>query len=62
MKAGAKARATKQKISIVNIISVIIALYIIGSFAEVNIHNQIGAEPLNNPYNAFSLLSQAMSE
>lgn len=57
-----KARATKQKISIVNIISVIIALYIIGSFAEVNIHNQISAEPLNNPYNAFSLLSQAMSE
>ncbi len=62
MKARAKARATKQKISIVNIISVIIALYIIGSFAEVNIHNQISAEPLNNPYNAFSLLSQAMSE
>lgn len=62
MKARAKARATKQKISIVNIISVIIALYIIGSFAEVNIHNQISAEPLNNPYNAHSLLSQAMSE
>lgn len=62
MKARAKARATKQKISIVNIISVIIALYIIGSFAEVNKHNQISAEPLNNPYNAFSLLSQAMSE
>lgn len=62
MKARAKARATKQKISIVNIISVIIALYIIGSFAEVNIHNQISAELLNNPYNAFSLLSQAMSE
>ena len=62
MRAGAKARATKRKISIVNIISVIIALYILESFLEVNIHNQIGAEPLNNPYNAFSLLSQAMSE
>nr|DAT91206.1 MAG TPA: hypothetical protein [Caudoviricetes sp.] len=62
MKAGAKARATKRKISTVNIISVIIALYILESFLEVNIHNQIGAEPLNNPYNAFSLLSQAMSE
>lgn len=62
MKAGAKARATKRKISIVNIISVIIALYIIGSFCEVNVHNRLDDDPLENPYNAFSLLSQAMSE
>lgn len=62
MKARAKARATKRKISIANIISVIIALYILGSFCEVNIHNRLDADPLENPYNAFSLLSQAMSE
>ena len=55
-------RTTKRKISIVNIISVIIALYILGSFCEVNIHNKLDADPLENPYNAFSLLSQAMSE
>lgn len=55
-------RTTKRRISIVNIISAIIALYIIGSFTEVNIHNKLDADPLENPYNAFSLLSQAMSE
>ena len=55
-------RTTKRKISIINLLSAIIALYILGSFFEVNIHNQIGADPLENPYNAFSLLSQAMSE
>lgn len=55
-------RTTKWKINIVNIISAIIALYIIGSFVEVNTHNRVGDDPLENPYNAFSLLSQAMSE
>lgn len=55
-------QTTKRKISIINIISAIIALYILASFAEVNIHNRLNAEPLENPYNAFSLLSQAMSE
>ena len=55
-------QTTKRRISIVNIISAIIALYILGSFCEVNIHDRIGADPLENPYNAFSLLSQAMSK
>lgn len=55
-------QTTKQKINIITLLSTIIVLYITGSFLEVNIHNQIGAEPLNNPYNAFNLLSQAMSE
>ena len=55
-------QTTKRKISVINFFCAIIALYIIGSFFEVNVHNQIGADPLENPYNAFSLLSQAMSE
>lgn len=55
-------RTTKRRINVINIISVIIALYILGSFCEVNIHNKLDADPLENPYNAFSLLSQAMSE
>lgn len=55
-------RTTKWKINIVNIISAIIALYILGSFCEVNIHNKLDANPLENPYNVFSLLSQAMSK
>ena len=55
-------RTTKRRINIINIISVIIALYIIGSFVEVNTHNRLDDNPLENPYNAFSLLSQAMSE
>lgn len=53
---------TKRKINIINLLSAIIALYILGSFFEVNIHNKLDADPLENPYNAFSLLSQAMSE
>ena len=55
-----KARITKRKISIINLLSTIILLYILGSFFEVNIHNKLDADPLENPYNAFSLLSQAM--
>lgn len=55
-----KARTTKRKISIINLLSTIILLYILGSFFEVNIHNKLDADPLENPYNAFSLLSQAM--
>ena len=53
-------RITKRKINIVNIISVIIALYIIGSFAEVNMHNRLDADPLENPYNAFALILEAL--
>lgn len=56
----AKARITKRKINIINLLSTIILLYILGSFFEVNIHNRLDADPLENPYNAFSLLSQAM--
>nr|DAH62431.1 MAG TPA: hypothetical protein [Caudoviricetes sp.] len=58
----AKARTTKRKINIINLVSTVILLYILGSFFEVNIHNKLDADPLENPYNAFSLLSQAMSE
>ena len=53
-------RTRKQKISIINIISAIIALYILGSFCEVNVHNQIGADPLENPYNAFALILEML--
>lgn len=55
-----KARTTKRKISVINLLSAVILLYILGSFFEVNIHNRLDADPLENPYNAFSLLSQAM--
>lgn len=55
-------QTTKRKISIINILSAIITLYILGSFCEVNVHNQIGADPLENPYNAFSLLVEAMNK
>ena len=55
-----KARTTKRKINIINLLSTIILLYILRSFFEVNIHNKLDADPLENPYNAFSLLSQAM--
>lgn len=58
-----KARQTaKRKIDITYIIGTIIALYITGSFIEVNVHNRLDSEPLENPYNAFMLLSQAMNE
>lgn len=57
-----KARQTaKRKIDITYIISAIIALYITGSFVEVNVHNRLDSEPLKNPYNVFILMSQAMS-
>ena len=55
-----KARTTKRKINIINLVSTVILLYILGSFFEVNIHNKLDADPLENPYNMFSLLSQAM--
>lgn len=55
-----KARTTKRKISIINLLSTIILLYILGSFFEVNMHNKLDADPLENPYNAFSLFSQAL--
>lgn len=53
-------QTTKRKINIMNILSAIITLYILGSFCEVNVHNQIGADPLENPYNAFALILEAL--
>lgn len=55
-----KVRTTKRNINIINLVSTVILLYILGSFFEVNIHNRLDADPLENPYNVFSLLSQAM--
>lgn len=55
-----KVRTTKRNINIINLVSTVILLYILGSFFEVNIHNKLDADPLENPYNVFSLLSQAM--
>lgn len=55
-----RAKATKRNINIINLVSTVILLYILGSFFEVNIHNRIDTDPLENPYNVFSLLSQAM--
>lgn len=57
-----KARTTKRKISIADIIGAVIALYILGSFCEVNTHNGIDDEPLKNPYNAFYILSEALNK
>ena len=56
----ARKQITKRKINVINLLSAIIALYILGSFCEVNMHNQIGADPLENPYNAFSLLVEML--
>ena len=53
-------RTRKRKINIVNIISAIIALYILGSFCEVNMHNRLDSDPLENPYNVFSLLVEML--
>lgn len=55
-----RTKATKRNINIINLVSTVILLYILGSFFEVNIHNRLDADPLENPYNVFSLLSQAM--
>lgn len=55
-----KVRTPKRNINIINLVSTVILLYILGSFFEVNIHNRLDADPLENPYNVFSLLSQAM--
>ena len=62
MRTKARQTTKRKNISITYLISVIMTLYIMGSFIEVNTHNRLDSEPLENPYNAFVLLSQALNK